>query len=188
MNEYLMSYDAHSNLVRLLDPILQRWEFNSWGSEPILVEHIIAIGLRRLGGGQIKDQRHIIGTSKTAAYQAFDDFVNAINQHPELDIKQPQSHEEWVEVNKGFTSKSSDGIMNGCVGAIDGYFQRTQTPGKGKVGNVNAYYSGHYESHGVNCQACVRSDLRFTYFGVISPGSTNDNISYPLAVGLKEMI
>lgn len=39
----------------------------------------------------------------------------------------------------------------------------------------------------MNCQACVQSDLQFTYFGVISPGSTNDNISYPSAKGLKEV-
>jgi len=25
------------------------------------------------------------------------------------------------------------------------------------------------------------------YFGVVSPGSTNDNISYPLATGLKDV-
>ncbi len=26
------------------------------------------------------------------------------------------------------------------------------------------------------------------YFGVVSPGSTNDNISYPIAVGLKDKV
>jgi len=40
----------------------------------------------------------------------------------------------------------------------------------------------------VNCQAAVFSDLRFAYFGVLSPGLTNDNISYPLASGLKQVI
>ena len=78
--------------------------------------------------------------------------------------------------------------MQGCVGAVDGYFQRIQTSSRKEVGNVLLYYSGHYESHGVNCQACVRSDLSFMYFGVVSPGSTNDNISYPIAVGLKDKV
>lgn len=49
-----------------------------------------------------------------------------------------------------------------------------------------AYYSGHYESDGVNCQACINSKLEFMYFSVISPGSTYNNISYPMAPGLKE--
>ena len=62
-------------------------------------------------------------------------------------------------------------IMAGCVGCIDGY----------EVANVISYYSGHYESYRLNCQACVPSGLQFMYFGVVSPGSTNDNISYSQA-------
>ena len=65
-------------------------------------------------------------------------------------------------MNDGFTVKSSDGIMQGCVGAIDGYFQHVQAPCRKEVGNVEAYYSGHYEDYGVNLQACVKSDLSFT--------------------------
>jgi hypothetical protein len=121
-------------------------------------------------------------------YKAFDDFVNAVNTCPDLDINFPQSAAEWKLVNAEFSAKSSDGIMQGCVGAIDGYFQRIQTPFKKEVGNVQSYYSGHYESHGVNCQACVSSDLSFMYFGVVSPGSTNDNVSYPLADGLRDTV
>ena len=187
--EYRMSLFAHDQLVEMLAPILQRVEYNSRGSTgPILVEHIVAIGLRALAGGRIPDLRHIIGASTSATYKAFDDFVNAVNAAPELDIKFPISSESWKEVNDGFTAKSSDGIMQGCVGAIDGYFQRIQTPQRQEVGNVTSYYSGHYESHGVNCQACVRSNLSFMYFGIISPGSTNDNISYPMAAGLRDTV
>lgn len=186
VNEYTMSLPVHGKLVRILDPILQRKEYNSRGSDPILVEHIIATGLRVLAGGRTKDQRHIIGTSLSAAYDAVDDFIDAVNSAPELDIYLPQTTEEWQRINYGFTKKSTNEIIAGCVGALDGFFQRTNKPSKKKVANVISYYSGHYESYGVNCQACVQSDLQFMYFGIVSPGSTNDNISYPLASGLKE--
>ena len=80
VNEYTMSLQAHGKLVRILDHLLQRKECNSRGSDgPILVEHIIAIGLRILQGGRPKDMRHIFGTSRSAAYAALDDFIDAVN-------------------------------------------------------------------------------------------------------------
>ena len=186
VNEYTMSVRAHGNLVRILDPILKRKQYNSRCSEPIQVEHITAIGLRCLQGGRPKDMRHIMGTSTSAAYDALDDFIDAVICAPELDIHLPQTEADWRQVNQGFTRKSSNQIIAGCCGALDGFFQRTNKPPKARVGNVVSYYSGHYESYGVNCQACVQSDLQFMYFGVVSPGSTNDNISYPMASALKE--
>jgi hypothetical protein len=183
-NEYLMSLPAHRKLVRILDPILQRTEYNSRGEDPILVEHIMAVGLRVLSGGRTKDQRHIIGSSRSAAYKAVDDFVEAVNLAPELAIAMPATPEEWDEIYNQFKRKSTNEIMSGCVGAIDGFFQPTTKPTSKEVANVLAYYSGHYESYGLNCQPCVKADLQFMYFGVISP-STNDNISYPMAKELK---
>jgi hypothetical protein len=79
VNEYTMSVKAHGNLVRILDPILERKQYNSRCSEPIQVEHITAIGLRCLAGGRPKDMRHIMGTSTSAAYDALDDFIDAVN-------------------------------------------------------------------------------------------------------------
>lgn len=43
------------------------------------------------------------------------------------------------------------------------------------------------ESYGMNCQACVNNNLEFTYFGIVMFGSMNNNISYPMAPGLKEV-
>ena len=125
-----MSLPAFEHLISLLVPALQRVEWNSGGKDPIRPEHIVAVGLHALGGGRMLDIHHIIKSSLSATYQAFDNFVNAVNSAPELDINFPQSPKEWKEVNDGFTAKSSDGIMQGCVGAIDGYFQRIQTPSK----------------------------------------------------------
>jgi hypothetical protein len=48
----------------------------------------------------VKDQRHIIVTSRAACYAAVDDFIDAVNSAPELDIKFPQSVDEWRAVNK----------------------------------------------------------------------------------------
>jgi hypothetical protein len=93
--EYRMSLTAHTELVRLLDPILERVEWNSRGSEPIQVEHIIGLGLRVLAGGTLSDNRHVFGMSKPASYPCFNDFIDAINAAPELAIKMPSTVRKW---------------------------------------------------------------------------------------------
>ena len=92
----------------------------------------------------MKDQCHIVGTSLDAAYKAFDGFVDAINSCLELDIKMPQSLEEWDTLNWQFRSKSNYEIIGGCVGALDVFFRHTTTPSQTEVANVLSYYLGHY--------------------------------------------
>ena len=109
-NEYLMSVSAHRKLVGILDPFLKRVDYNSHSIEPISVEHIVAVGLQVLSGGRPKDQRHIIGSSRDAAYCAVDDFVEAVNLAPELDILMPQKPEEWDIIYNQYKSKSTNEI------------------------------------------------------------------------------
>ena len=65
--------------------------------------------------------------------------------------------------------------MSGCVGAIDDLLVQIIAPRRTEVGNVRAYYSGHYETFGLNCQAACDVGLKFVYFAVVAPGKTNDN-------------
>ena len=188
-NEYRMSYNAFNKLKEILQPILQRDANKCRDAEPIMTEHIMAMGLRYLSGGRVLDNRRFIGMNRSAGYYAIDDFINAVNAAPELDIKLPSLPTEWEEVRRGWQSCSSvPHIFHGTVAAADGFFQATYKPTEKEVGNVLAYYSGHYESYGINCQAVVKRDLQFMYFGVVAPGSTNDSIAYTRAGDLKEVI
>jgi len=117
-----------------------------------------------------------------------DDFIDAVNTTPELDLQVPETPAEWADVTAGFRAKSSEGLIDKCAGALDGYFQRTPMPTLKEAPNQIGYYSGHYESYGVNCQAVCRSDLRFIYFAVISPGQTNDHSSFNRAKGLQKLL
>ncbi|KAL7456503.1 hypothetical protein ACHAWC_008001 [Mediolabrus comicus] len=188
-NEYRMSYAAFNVLKQILQPILQRNANKCRDSEPIMTEHIMAMGLRYLAGGRVLDNRRYIGMNKSSAYSAVDDFINAVNTCPELDIKFPSSAAEWEEVRQGWQARSSvPNIFHGNVAAADGFFQPTTKPTEKEVGNVMAYYSGHYESNGVNCQGLIKSDLQYMYFGVVAPGATNDNVAYSRAGNLKEIV
>ena len=184
--EYRMSLRSHSELVRILDPILERCEYNSRCSEPIQVEHITGLGMRVVAGGTLADNRTIFGMSKPESYNSFNAFLHAVNTAPELAIKLPSGKKEWDSVNASFRAKSTNEIISGASLAVDGFFQRTNMPTKKEVQNVTAYYSGHYEHYGVNCQAAVKPNLEFGFFGVCGPGNMNDQISFPLCTALVQ--
>ena len=48
-NEYLMTRRTQEKLVSIVAPYLQRAQYNSRCSEPILVEHIVAVRVRVRG-------------------------------------------------------------------------------------------------------------------------------------------
>jgi hypothetical protein len=183
-----MTINAWEKLTMILSPLLKRKNRMSRSVKPIFVSLIMACGMRWLTGGQATDQKHIFGLSRTEVYRCVNGFIMAVTSAPELQIRMPNSVDKWRDINLGYKQKSRYELLKGCVGAIDGYFQKTNAPGKKEVANVLAYYSGHYESYGFNCQAACDASLRFMYFGVIAPGSTNDNIAFPLSDGLVQAI
>ena len=56
----------------------------------------------------------------------------------------------------------------GGIGAIDGWFPRTETMPRG-VSNQADYFSGHYVAYGLNIQAMCDPDLIFMYVAVAGP-------------------
>ncbi len=71
------------------------------------MEHVVANGLRILGGGHPKDKQHIVGMSRDASYKSFCSFLDAVNSAPELDIKMPSTPEEWDEIYQEYKMKST---------------------------------------------------------------------------------
>ena len=188
MIEYRMSLAGFNNLKEILRLQLERNVSYSRSSQPIQLEHIVGIGLRYLAGGMINDIRHVFGTSITEAYNCVNCFLDAVIASEQLQIQLPKSADEVESIRKRFSKVSANGLMNGCVGAINGFFQKTNCPWKLEVWNTDAYFSGHYESYGLNCQAACDMRLRFLYFGVVAPGKTNDNVAYPRCEDMKKFI
>ena len=185
---YRMDYSSFVRLHNILCPFLNRMESNSRSVEAITNVMIVACGVRYLAGEKLRSLESDFGISKSSAYVAKDKFIDAVLQCPDLDIKFPTTTEEFSSIAKGFESKASATIFQGCVGAIDGFFQPTKQPSvKESFGNQRAYFSGHYRMYGLNVQAVVDSNLKFIYFGVIGPGSMNDNRSYKKS-GLESIV
>jgi hypothetical protein len=179
--KYRMSEKAFNRLVRVLGPILQS-DISKSGNrctEEIYPEIFVAIGLRYLAGGSYDDIRDVYGVSVGGFYYCRNRFFKAILTCDALRIRHPEAGDDWEVVRSNFHSKSEEGIIRGCVGAIDGFFQPTKCPTvKDSIGNVRAYFSGHYNRYGLNCQALCDSDLRFMFFGVMGPGNKSDQPAY----------
>jgi hypothetical protein len=140
---------------------------------------IVAIGIRVLAGGNYDDIMNTFGMSKSGFFYSRKKFLNAVLGCEALAISLPTLPEEWEKIRKGFAAKSAYRVLKGCVGALDGFFQPTICPSLlESMGFPRSYYSGHYNSYGINCQAMCDSRLRFLFFSVIAPGQTNDAVAY----------
>jgi hypothetical protein len=78
----------------------------------------------------------------------------------------------------GFTGKSSFGVIDGCVCALDGWLCWIKVPLGKDTSNISSYFSGHYQCFGVNVQAVYNSMCRFTYMSCRSPGGTGDRMAF----------
>jgi hypothetical protein len=189
--KYRMSEEAFNNLVQILTPFLHRGDTaqsRKRCSEEIYPEIFVAIGLRYLAGGAYDDIREAYGVSVPGFYYCRNRFFKAVLKADVLAIHVPDDPEKWESIRLKFHERSEEGIIRGCVGAIDGFFQPTKCPTvKETHGNVRAYFSGHYNRYGLNSQALCDSELRFLFFGVMGPGNKSDQPAYE-ETGLAELL
>jgi DDE superfamily endonuclease len=102
-------------------------------------------------------------------------------------MKFPQTANEAFEAALGFKSICRNGCIKNCVSVIDGYHLQIQTPSKKVVKNVRSFFSGHYQTYGVNVQAACNLHCQFTFIGVAGPGVMGDQDAVKMC-SLSKMI
>ena len=175
-------YSELCTLMRLLGPRLQCDEKMASVRlrnkvRPITLEEKIQMTLRYLAGDRVLAIMDTYGASKSFVYSTIDTVMEAIINHPDLKIRFPHTEEERRIVKEDFQYKSYCGIIRGCLGAIDGWLCLINTPRTDEVlgGNVESYFSGHYQTYGINVQAAVDAHCRFIAVSIRCPGSTSDS-------------
>jgi hypothetical protein len=121
--KYRMTEKGFNRLVRLLGPILDCDipKAHRRCSEEIYPELFVAIGLRYLAGGSYDDIREVYGVSVPGFYYCRNRFFKAVLACDALQIRLPETPDTWEDIRVKFHSKSEEGIIRGCVGAIDGF-------------------------------------------------------------------
>ena len=137
----------------------------------------VAMTLRILAGASYLDMylwfnvnpdyvRHI--TRGVMRYWFCNDNVVLINFYKLLD-----STEDTNRIRTAF-AKKSNGIMNGCIGAIDGWVVKIRCPAWSEVLNPGKYFSrkGFY---GINVQAIVAKNKKILWRSIGHKGSSHDS-------------
>jgi len=78
------------------------------------------------------------------------------------------------EAVRSFKACSSNEVIDGCVACVDGLLLKVKTPASVETGNVKAYFSGHYQTYGINVQAACDAQCRFVFAALAAPGGAND--------------
>jgi hypothetical protein len=130
--------------------------------------------LRWLAGGSYTDILYFCGISKPSFFAILWSTIRAINKARELVIKFPQTVQECLDAADGFRSISFREAIETCVCCVDGYHLQICTPSKKQVSNVRSFYSGHYNTYGMNIQGACDHHSRFVFLGVAGPGVLGD--------------
>ena len=86
----------------------------------------------------------------------------------------PDTKELAVQSVAGFSSITTICVMTECVAVHDRYHMEIVTPPKKEVHNVKSYFSGHYQTYGINIQAACDHNCCFLFIGVGGPGIMGD--------------
>jgi hypothetical protein len=120
-----MSYTSFCKLVQLLRKSLtvnpNQSSRASKGEVPNSPEISLHVTLRYLAGGSVHDIRPVAGISSSSFYGFLRCGIDAINGCDALQLNWPHTMEELCDAAKGFHWSSSHGVINSCIGALDGW-------------------------------------------------------------------
>ena len=162
-----MSYGSFKKLVGLLqESLVVQQDMAALHGGAILPELCVYVTLQYLAGGSYTDLFYLVGISQPSFYRVLWKTIKAINSRTELQISWPNTKERQLECTRGFTCISTNWALHECVTVLDGNHLQTITPSNKEVCNVQSYFSGHYQTYGVNIQAVCDHNCHFLFIGV----------------------
>ena len=162
------------------------------GNDPIYPEIVAAVGLRFLGpGDSIAVLADLYGMSISSCKRCINMFLNAIDYNTDcvemrVELPDPSDHSALRNLAQAWSSVSTAfDLFNYNLGCLDGWLPFTEAP---DVPNAADYFSGHYQSYGLNVQALCDPDLLFLFVAVAAPGKVNDWRAVNRCTGLLQWL
>jgi len=146
--------------------------------DPVTFEMMLHCLLGWLVCGRYLNVKISTGISQAAFYHYIYKCMDAILASADLAYKFPETEQELNEAAQDFATLGSHGSIKGCVACLDSYLLQIKVPAKTETGNVRVYFSGYYQTYGINMQAACDHQCRFVYAALAAPGSANDIAAY----------
>jgi hypothetical protein len=145
---YRMLSQSFDKLVEIIRPLLTvnaTKAFARSPAGPIMPEMRLHCLIHYIAGGSYLDISILVSIPHSTFYYSLRKSCDAINACPGLAFWLPSTEAELRAVSQGFEISSYQGIMRGCIGAIDGWLCVIVAPPSSAVGIMISYVSGHYQ-------------------------------------------
>jgi hypothetical protein len=143
----------------------------------------LALTLRMLAGGSYLDLSLIFRCRDTYVTTIFHDVISEWICHDDV-ISFPnelyfKDIEEMKKTAAGFSQGTNNGVLSGCIGALDGWLVKIRKPSFKKDGIRNA--AGYYSRKGfyaINCQVIVDHKKRILWRSIKCRGAEHDSTAF----------
>ena len=141
----------------------------------------LALTLRLLGGGTYLDMALLFDVSFNHVHKIVRNVISnwLLNEsfYPIRGVQYCEDDEKMKSMALQF-SAASNGVINGCIGAIDGWVVKIQKPSRSDgVINPQSFYSrkGYYA---VNVQAIVDKNKKILFRSIMSRGAEHNSSAF----------
>ena len=177
---YQMSLEAFDTLVNFLYENIS-YKYSKYGftssQDPIDAAITIAIGLYWLAVGSYIDLKNVHSCSVRSIYTHRLCLIHAVTSCEPLKLHIPITPAEISASQIQFQEMSSNSVISGCVGAIDGSLVVVKCSSRKDSGNnPSSYNSGQYCCHGLNAQAICDASCCFTFLQLLLQESHQINL------------
>lgn len=121
------------------DPIYARLSGSQSGSGLITTASRLGSALILLGGGRSMEAMRTHGLSESTVYANFHQVIEAINNHPALDIVCDNSLPELKKRSAQFMDRSTHDLFRYCTGIIDDLAIHIRAPSRDEASNQSRF-------------------------------------------------
>ena len=140
----------------------------------------LSMTLEHLGGSRTCSIAHMHGVSRQTVGLSIRKTFDAIIKEFPISPFPFHDENELQKIADGFKSKSTGGLFDSVVGAVDGFLLRINKTCIGNKSGTNdpSKYYCRKKYYAVNCQVCCDANRKVLALSMLCPGAVPDTIAH----------